>query len=159
MARDDTREKRNTNDKGCQKNCSNMHVVKSTAPRTTAHRSRNRFQNRLRVVIVMPCAAQIHRNLQASHLAANSRLSAKLPVPVGKTYRRHICRATTSQIGAVEKAQVQAKRRPEYVPGRIDDPSYVRIFDTTLRDGEQSPGLKLGRCSIIIFSHRHRHGN
>ncbi|KAM0859749.1 hypothetical protein ACQ4PT_046983 [Festuca glaucescens] len=30
-------------------------------------------------------------------------------------------------------------RRPEYVPGRIDDPNYVRIFDTTLRDGEQSP--------------------
>ena len=90
----------------------------------------------------MPCAAQIHRNLQATHLAANSRLSAKLSVPVGRTYRRHICRTTVSQIGAVEKAQVQAKPRPEYVPGRIDDPSYVRIFDTTLRDGEQSPGLK-----------------
>ena len=33
--------------------------------------------------------------------------------------------------------------RPEYIPGRIDDPSYVRIFDTTLRDGEQSPGATL----------------
>jgi 2-isopropylmalate synthase len=29
------------------------------------------------------------------------------------------------------------------VPNRIDDPSYVRIFDTTLRDGEQSPGATL----------------
>jgi len=33
--------------------------------------------------------------------------------------------------------------RPEYIPGRIDDPDYVRIFDTTLRDGEQSPGATL----------------
>ena len=33
--------------------------------------------------------------------------------------------------------------RPTYIPGRIDDPDYVRIFDTTLRDGEQSPGATL----------------
>mmetsp|Transcript_23812 Transcript_23812/g.39362 ORF Transcript_23812/g.39362 Transcript_23812/m.39362 type:complete len:657 (+) Transcript_23812:138-2108(+) len=33
--------------------------------------------------------------------------------------------------------------RPEYIPGKIDDPDYVRIFDTTLRDGEQSPGATL----------------
>lgn len=35
------------------------------------------------------------------------------------------------------------RSRPEYVPGRISDPDYVRIFDTTLRDGEQSPGATL----------------
>ena len=33
--------------------------------------------------------------------------------------------------------------RPPYVPGEIPDPDYVRIFDTTLRDGEQSPGATL----------------
>ena len=33
--------------------------------------------------------------------------------------------------------------RPEYVPGVISDPGYVRIFDTTLRDVEQSPGATL----------------
>ena len=33
--------------------------------------------------------------------------------------------------------------RPKYVPGVISDPHYVRIFDTTLRDGEQSPGATL----------------
>ncbi|KAL9237529.1 hypothetical protein vseg_012065 [Gypsophila vaccaria] len=33
--------------------------------------------------------------------------------------------------------------RPEYVPYRISDGSYVRIFDTTLRDGEQSPGASM----------------
>ena len=39
--------------------------------------------------------------------------------------------------------QQQQRQRPEYVPNRIDDPDYVRIFDTTLRDGEQSPGATL----------------
>eukprot|EP00262_Sarcandra_glabra_P004186 TRINITY_DN1516_c0_g1_i3.p1 TRINITY_DN1516_c0_g1~~TRINITY_DN1516_c0_g1_i3.p1 ORF type:complete len:601 (+),score=90.24 TRINITY_DN1516_c0_g1_i3:115-1917(+) len=33
--------------------------------------------------------------------------------------------------------------RPNYIPNRISDPSYVRIFDTTLRDGEQSPGATM----------------
>ncbi|XP_050257475.1 2-isopropylmalate synthase 2, chloroplastic-like, partial [Quercus robur] len=35
------------------------------------------------------------------------------------------------------------RRRPKYIPNRISDPNYVRIFDTTLRDGEQSPGISL----------------
>mmetsp|Transcript_19573 Transcript_19573/g.29717 ORF Transcript_19573/g.29717 Transcript_19573/m.29717 type:complete len:655 (-) Transcript_19573:68-2032(-) len=35
------------------------------------------------------------------------------------------------------------RSRPEYIPGHIPDPDYVRIFDTTLRDGEQSPGATL----------------
>ncbi|KAL7177003.1 hypothetical protein ACSBR2_030354 [Camellia fascicularis] len=30
--------------------------------------------------------------------------------------------------------------RPNYIPNRIPDPRYVRVLDTTLRDGEQSPG-------------------
>ena len=46
---------------------------------------------------------------------------------------------------AVVRAQAQQgeRKRPEYIPNRIDDPDYVRIFDTTLRDGEQSPGATL----------------
>ncbi|KAK4718531.1 hypothetical protein R3W88_016869 [Solanum pinnatisectum] len=35
------------------------------------------------------------------------------------------------------------RRRPEYTPNHIPDPNYVRIFDTTLRDGEQSPGATM----------------
>mmetsp|Transcript_15366 Transcript_15366/g.23802 ORF Transcript_15366/g.23802 Transcript_15366/m.23802 type:complete len:668 (-) Transcript_15366:1010-3013(-) len=38
---------------------------------------------------------------------------------------------------------VERRKRPEYIPGHIPDPNYVRIFDTTLRDGEQSPGATL----------------
>ncbi|TMW85787.1 hypothetical protein EJD97_022493 [Solanum chilense] len=36
-----------------------------------------------------------------------------------------------------------SNRRPEYIPSKISDPKYVRIFDTTLRDGEQSPGATM----------------
>jgi 2-isopropylmalate synthase len=48
----------------------------------------------------------------------------------------------SSSAAAVEELYVR-KARPPYVPGQIDDPDYVRIFDTTLRDGEQSPGATL----------------
>ncbi|KAK3025433.1 hypothetical protein RJ639_042159 [Escallonia herrerae] len=34
-------------------------------------------------------------------------------------------------------------RRPSYTPNHIPDPKYIRIFDTTLRDGEQSPGATM----------------
>lgn len=52
--------------------------------------------------------------------------------------------ARTGRRGVVVRAQEIAQRkRPEYIPNRIDDPNYVRIFDTTLRDGEQSPGATL----------------
>ena len=45
---------------------------------------------------------------------------------------------------AISRASAEAPRaRPEYIPGRIDDPNYGRSFDTTLRDGEQSPGATL----------------
>ncbi|KAL4561033.1 hypothetical protein LXL04_033194 [Taraxacum kok-saghyz] len=33
--------------------------------------------------------------------------------------------------------------RPDYIPNHISEPNYVRIFDTTLRDGEQSPGATM----------------
>ncbi|XP_042506197.1 2-isopropylmalate synthase A-like isoform X2 [Macadamia integrifolia] len=33
--------------------------------------------------------------------------------------------------------------RPVYIPNRITDPNYIRISDTTLRDGEQSPGAAM----------------
>ncbi|KAG2405151.1 2-isopropylmalate synthase [Vigna angularis] len=35
------------------------------------------------------------------------------------------------------------RARPQYFPHHIPDPSYVRILDTTLRDGEQSPGATM----------------
>ncbi|XP_027366249.1 2-isopropylmalate synthase 2, chloroplastic-like [Abrus precatorius] len=46
------------------------------------------------------------------------------------------------------QSQLQSQKeplrpRPPYIPNHIPDPSYVRIFDTTLRDGEQSPGASM----------------
>jgi len=35
------------------------------------------------------------------------------------------------------------ERWPEYIPNKLPDGNYVRVFDTTLRDGEQSPGGSL----------------
>jgi len=54
--------------------------------------------------------------------------------------------ATASLNSSVDPAIAELYKRrprPEYIPGKISDPDYVRIFDTTLRDGEQSPGATL----------------
>ncbi|CDY53857.1 BnaA02g36320D [Brassica napus] len=32
------------------------------------------------------------------------------------------------------------ERWPKYIPNKLPDKNYVRVLDTTLRDGEQSPG-------------------
>lgn len=54
------------------------------------------------------------------------------------TASRHIIAQAAVSVNGIPE-----KKRPEYIPGRIDDPNYVRIFDTTLRDGEQSPGASM----------------
>ncbi|XAR71137.1 2-isopropylmalate synthase [Bertholletia excelsa] len=49
-----------------------------------------------------------------------------------------------SPFSAIAIVCAAARRpRPDYIPNRISDPNYVRIFDTTLRDGEQSPGAAM----------------
>ncbi|WPT10746.1 2-isopropylmalate synthase 2 [Picochlorum sp. SENEW3] len=64
----------------------------------------------------------------------------KARVGVGRCHR--VARASHSdQVAA--GASLTSRTRPDYIPGRIDDPNYVRIFDTTLRDGEQSPGASM----------------
>jgi 2-isopropylmalate synthase len=56
-----------------------------------------------------------------------------------KASQRRVSAAAVDADGFVEAEVVRAPR-PEYIPDRISDPKYVRVFDTTLRDGEQSPG-------------------
>jgi 2-isopropylmalate synthase len=53
---------------------------------------------------------------------------------------------------AVRACLAAPPRRPEYVPNRIDDPNYVRIFDTTLRDGEQSPGATMTSTEKLVVA-------
>ncbi|XP_078175927.1 2-isopropylmalate synthase A-like [Carex rostrata] len=42
--------------------------------------------------------------------------------------------------------------RPEYIPNHISDPNYVRVFDTTLRDGEQSPGATMTSAEKLVIA-------
>jgi 2-isopropylmalate synthase len=51
-----------------------------------------------------------------------------------------------------QQQQQLPRRRPEYFPSRIDDPNYVRIFDTTLRDGEQSPGATMTSAEKLVVA-------
>ena len=46
-----------------------------------------------------------------------------------------VCAAGQGSSGAIH--------REVYRPGASEDPNYVRVFDTTLRDGEQSPGCTM----------------
>lgn len=69
--------------------------------------------------------------------------------PLAGAHQRQALGARPTAARARRGAPVRAaaplggRPRPEYIPNRIDDPNYVRIFDTTLRDGEQSPGATL----------------
>jgi len=88
------------------------------------------------------------RNLQATPAAARTfgALGRRVGGAPAKTNGRAVVVALKSSVE--EKAEAAAalyerKKRPPYIPGKIDDPDYVRIFDTTLRDGEQSPGATL----------------
>jgi 2-isopropylmalate synthase len=71
-------------------------------------------------------------SIQRSNLINTSSINSK---PVSKT---------SLASGSNELETIYVRRpRPEYTPHHIPDPDYVRIFDTTLRDGEQSPGATL----------------
>lgn len=90
--------------------------------------------------------AYIPTKLAAKHSRSNSirrvDSSSLSFVPQSRTA---VTKKLFSSIDSVDAVDSLYKRRPRppYVPGHIPDPDYVRIFDTTLRDGEQSPGATL----------------
>ena len=81
-----------------------------------------------------------------SHLgSSSSSVVGQRSVPIS-TSSYDTALATASLNSSVDPAIAELYKRrprPEYIPGKISDPDYVRIFDTTLRDGEQSPGATL----------------
>ncbi|WP_242166161.1 2-isopropylmalate synthase [Lysobacter sp. M15] len=41
---------------------------------------------------------------------------------------------------------------PDATPGDVSAPAHIRIFDTTLRDGEQSPGFTMSSAQKVLFA-------
>ncbi|XP_077225726.1 2-isopropylmalate synthase A-like [Tasmannia lanceolata] len=55
----------------------------------------------------------------------------------------HFSKPFSISLSQSHSIKCSLSHRPDYFPNRIPDPSYIRIFDTTLRDGEQSPGATM----------------
>eukprot|EP00898_Chlorokybus_atmophyticus_P002100 jgi/Chlat1/2891/Chrsp2S04657 len=97
-----------------------------------------------------PAAVRQHAGLGRQQQQAVSSSWRAVELPRGRHAARFVAGRQQQQqqrgaqvvVMATDSAGIGA-RRPKYVPNRIDDPNYVRIFDTTLRDGEQSPGATL----------------
>eukprot|EP00934_Nitzschia_sp_Nitz4_P006648 Nitzschia sp. Nitz4//scaffold66_size103028//72209//74243//NITZ4_004506-RA/size103028-snap-gene-0.143-mRNA-1//-1//CDS//3329556374//6638//frame0 len=93
----------------------------------------------LTVVAILSAPLAVNAFLPPAALGLSSGLSGAI-----STFPSQATLATTLSATSEGKNLPLIRRpRPPYVPGRIDDPDYVRIFDTTLRDGEQSPGATL----------------
>lgn len=79
---------------------------------------------------------------------SSSSLSSLSPYPsIPHPTRALVTKTTTALSSGMSQEAIdelyKRRTRPEYIPNHIPDPDYVRIFDTTLRDGEQSPGATL----------------
>ncbi|KAG7036701.1 2-isopropylmalate synthase 2, chloroplastic, partial [Cucurbita argyrosperma subsp. argyrosperma] len=83
------------------------------------------------------CHRRYNRNLQALKNSSRSLSFRTVADNVSRIYCSH-----TESVVSNSKSNSSIKR-PPYIPNRIPDSSYVRLFDTTLRDGEQSPGASL----------------
>lgn len=81
--------------------------------------------------------------LQKKHVSVNGIIAASSTYASSPTRRLLPVNSSSNSGDANANAPVERRKRPEYIPGQISDPNYVRIFDTTLRDGEQSPGATL----------------
>ncbi|VVB17530.1 unnamed protein product [Arabis nemorensis] len=71
--------------------------------------------------------------------------SLRLIRPYNKPSLFLSCRSSVSTKAATSANDLKpaVERWPEYIPNKLPDKAYVRVFDTTLRDGEQSPGGSL----------------
>ncbi|XP_010428949.1 PREDICTED: methylthioalkylmalate synthase 3, chloroplastic-like [Camelina sativa] len=73
-------------------------------------------------------------------------IGSSLPsVSLTRPYNKPTSCSLVSKNDAATSATVKpiVKRCAEYLPNKLPDSKYVRILDTTLRDGEQSPGAAL----------------
>ena len=98
------------------------------------------------VAVLTYCAATSTSAFTPSQLTGNAIISSsrsyQRPTAISYNSRATALSSTLSADPAIAELY-KRKSRPEYIPGHISDPDYVRIFDTTLRDGEQSRGATL----------------
>ena len=68
--------------------------------------------------------------------------SLRLNRPYNKSSLSISCCSPVSKMGGTSAGDLKPvlERWPEYIPHKLPDKNYVRVFDTTLRDGEQAPG-------------------
>jgi 2-isopropylmalate synthase len=98
-----------------------------------------RFSPLVAGAIALASAASVSAFTPSTPAFSNSLTRNDVRVP---TSQRVITKTTLSS-AASDVEPLKRRPRPEYIPNQISDPDYVRIFDTTLRDGEQSPGATL----------------
>lgn len=82
----------------------------------------------------------------SSSSSSSSRPTLKPPAFLRISSRsppKHASSSSSAAVTCSAPPTPAPSRRPPYIPNRIPDPNYVRIFDTTLRDGEQSPGATM----------------
>ncbi|CAN1146595.1 2-isopropylmalate synthase 2, chloroplastic [Linum perenne] len=86
-----------------------------------------------------PSSLTLHFRFSPSrHFPSSSAAAAASPF-----HRRLNTTSVSCSNTTTSSLPVSRRRRPDYIPNQISDPNYVRIFDTTLRDGEQSPGATM----------------
>ncbi|KAA8531449.1 hypothetical protein F0562_006198 [Nyssa sinensis] len=92
-------------------------------------------------------------NVSATHTTHISSFSSNNPIPSLFHLKPSIHSQKLVPFTAII-CSLSRSRRPEYIPNRIPDPAYVRIFDTTLRDGEQSPGATMTSKEKLDVAHQ-----
>ncbi|KAG6580949.1 2-isopropylmalate synthase 2, chloroplastic, partial [Cucurbita argyrosperma subsp. sororia] len=69
-----------------------------------------------------------------------------------KTLEKRLSLFNTRELVKASPRVFSVRQRPPYTPNSIPDASYVRVFDTTLRDGEQSPGAALTSKQKLLIA-------